>query len=511
VDGGHAQARPYGMLAPCPWGWQLAGGGREGTWRDVTDAGAVPAVPGLVLDLHLGTGRFGAVWRGVDLGTGEPVAVRVGRPAGGAEAVAREGALLRRLQHENVVRLRSVVDLAGDARSLVVDLVPGGSLAALVGRRGPLPPGEGATVAVGVARALQHLHAHGFVHGRLSAQDVLFDVHGRPVVADVGVDTLLAPAGAPPAPARYPSPADDVLALGELLRDALPEGARGPLADLVDACLAPDPAARPTPDRAAQLAQQAGPLLPVDLTAAPAPAAPAAPGWRPLPGRPAAPAPPPVRPAPATHLAHPVAAPPAPVRPPAPPPVSGPADNAAPDDDRPRVRRVAVVAGVVLVGAGLTVGALALALRTGGGPEPAAVAPARGTTPSPSPTVLSDVASVVGRLASARAAAFSSTSEAALGGVDAPGSAALAEDLAFVRRLRAAGVRLEGLRFAVGDVRVVAATGDAVTVEARVATSGYRQVHPGGTVARTVPAQAARRVQLTLVRAGGAWRVSSVV
>jgi long-subunit fatty acid transport protein len=130
---------------------------------------------------------------------------------------------------------------------------------------------------------------------------------------------------------------------------------------------------------------------------------------------------------------------------------------------------------------------------------------------SPPPSALSDVASVVGRLAAARAAAFSSASEAALGRVDAPGSAALAEDLAFVRRLRAAGVRLEGLRFTVGDVRVVAATGDGVTVEAQVATSGYRQVRPDGTVARTVPAQPARRVQLTLVRAAGAWRVSSVV
>jgi hypothetical protein len=114
-------------------------------------------------------------------------------------------------------------------------------------------------------------------------------------------------------------------------------------------------------------------------------------------------------------------------------------------------------------------------------------------------------------LAAARAEAFSSASESALGTVDAPGSAALAQDRAFVRRLHAAGVRLEGLRFTVGEVDVVAATGESVTVGARVAASAYRQVRPDGAVVRAVVAQAPRRVQLTLVRVGEAWRVSAVV
>src|SRR4051812_29202442 len=96
----HADARAL------RWRGAASGGG-----TGVIDAGATPVVPGLVLDAELGRGRFGRVWRAVDLGTGEPVAVRVGRPAGGAEAVAREGALLRRLRHENVAGLRSVVDL----------------------------------------------------------------------------------------------------------------------------------------------------------------------------------------------------------------------------------------------------------------------------------------------------------------------------------------------------------------------------------------------------------------
>jgi hypothetical protein len=424
-------------------------------------------------------------------------------------------------------------------RALVLDLASAGSLADLVDRRGPVPPGQVVTVAVGVARALQQVHAHGLVHGRLTARDVLFDVTGRPLVSDVGVASLLAPdrpldgaAGGPPASSASPVPADDVLALGELLREALTGGAAdgvtGPLAELVEACLA-DAASRPAPERVAQLARRLVTPEPVDLTAAPAPAASPRPGWRPLPGSPVG-----SRPVPATHLARPAssvpsgrpaAAPAAPAHPAADPDADADADAGA---ERRRGLRIVAVVATVVAGAGLTVGALALALRTDGPSGPAPVAGGPGGTPSlqrpssgpsvagpggagPSAGVPGDVTTVVGRLAAARAAALSSASEGALAQVDAPGSTALAQDVALVRRLHTAGVRLEGLRFTVTRVRLVAATADGVTVEARVATSAHRQVRADGTVERSVAALPARRVQLTLVRVGGEWRVSAAV
>src|SRR3954454_21967311 len=155
------------------------------------DAGAPPAVPGLVLDRLIGVGEHGEVWRALDLGAVRTVAVHVGRPAGGAGAAAREAALLRRIDHENVVRLRSVLDLPDGRRAVVLDLVPGGDLAALVARRGALPTGEVVTIAIALARALAHVHALGFVHGRFSPRDVLFADDGRPVLAGVGASALL--------------------------------------------------------------------------------------------------------------------------------------------------------------------------------------------------------------------------------------------------------------------------------------------------------------------------------
>jgi len=461
------------------------------------DVSAPPAVPGVVLDRALGAGEYGRLWRGLDLGSGEPVAVRVGVTAGGdPESAAREGALLRRLEHENVVRLRAVLDLAGGGRAVVTDLAAGAGLAALVEHRGALPAGEVVTMAAGLARGLAAAHAHGFVHGRLTPRAVLFDAGGRPQLADLGLDALLAPAGGdvPVLPA-YPSPADDVAALGEVLRYALRGGApgpvtAGPLLGVVQACLAPDPRERPTADRVAQLALDAGAAAPVELRDV------ATDGLDLDLG------------APVPHL-----------------PARAP---------RRTTLAVGVVLGAVVTAAALTVGAFALALHRGrvvsppvGRPVGAASAPAAASGSVAVAPAAADVAPVaadagaaaaaaVPALAAARARALSAPSEAALALVDAPRSAAEAVDKAFVRRLGERRLRLSGLSFVVVSARPVgpalagASAGGAI-VEVRVATSGYAQVRADGSVVQRVAPTAPRTVRLTLVRTPSGWRISSAL
>jgi hypothetical protein len=448
------------------------------------DVSAPPAVPGLVVDRGLGAGEFGPVWRGLDLGTREPVAVRVGVAAGGdPEAAVREGSLLRRLEHENVVRLRAVIDLAGGGRAVVTDLAAGGSLAALVERGGASAVGEVVTVAAGLARGLAAAHAHGFVHGRLTPRAVLFDADGRPLLADLGLEALLAPAGDdPPGLPVYPSPADDVAALGEVLRYALRGGApgpvtAGPLLGVVQACLAADPQDRPTAHRVALLALEAAAPAPVELLDVTA----------------------------GESLAE------API-------AGGPAPHG------PRATRTAgVVAGGVLTAAALTAGALALALHGGG--VAAAPSVGRPVGPASRPVAASGSMAVpplaaggaaaaavaVPALATARARALSTPSEATLALVDAPRSAADAVDRAFVRRLGARGLRLSGLSFAVSSVRPLTSGAAGATVEVRVATSGYAQVRADGSVAQRVPPTPARTVRLTLVPTPSGWRISSAL
>jgi eukaryotic-like serine/threonine-protein kinase len=451
---------------------------------------APPDVPGLLLERLLRFGAYGEVWRALELDRVGAVAVLVGAPSGDADAVARESALLRRLDHENVVQFRSVIDLRDGRRAVVTDLAPGGDLETLVKARGALPQGEVVTLTVAVARALEHVHALGFVHGRLSPHEVLFASDGRPVVSGVGLPILLGVGSGGSRPPTYPGPADDVLALGEIVRFALTGGTtsnvKGPLAAVVAACTAPDAEARPSPARVASLAWEAGS--------------------------------------------------PEPIRSPPPPVVEGDVDQPdadQPDADRPDVdlpnadqpdagepsgrfpigfRALAFVGGVAVV-AGVTAAAVLLAVRGDAAPprpvgQRVPLASASAAPVSSDPGTLTDPRALVAALASSRARAFSAASESALPTVDAPGSPALAGDIAFVQELRRRGLSLRGLAFDVSDARVLEVGEADAIVQARVSTSAHVQARADGSIAQQVPTSV-RTVRLTLVRTASGWRIAA--
>ena len=121
-----------------------------------------PVVPGYALEELLGRGGSGEVWRPVPRGGGPPVAVKVlvaGRPRA---AGAGGGAARRARPPAPGPAARGGAPAAGAAAAprvaLVLDLLAGGSLAALLARRGRLRPGEVVTAMAPVAAALAHAH-----------------------------------------------------------------------------------------------------------------------------------------------------------------------------------------------------------------------------------------------------------------------------------------------------------------------------------------------------------------
>ncbi|MFC7571802.1 serine/threonine-protein kinase [Klenkia terrae] len=184
--------------------------------------GPCPVVPGYVLEELLGRGGTGEVWRARPRGSGPPVAVKVLRQ-GDPERQVREAGLLAELDHPHLVRLHQVVRRrtpAGEQVALVLDLLAGGSLAALLAARGRLRPGEVVTAVAPVAAALAHLHDRGVVHGDLSPGNVVFTAEGRPVLTDLGVARVL---GEPGSGEVTPPYVDPVVARG---------GAAGPASDV---------------------------------------------------------------------------------------------------------------------------------------------------------------------------------------------------------------------------------------------------------------------------------------
>jgi hypothetical protein len=247
------------------------------------------------LERALGRGGMATVFVGRHLGSGALHAVKLQTLGGKPERLerfAREARALAKVdRHPGVVRVHAHgVTPAGQAW-LALELVEGIDLGQAL-ERGPLEPARALRLARGVASALAHVHAQGVTHRDLKPGNVLLRSDDAPALADFGLaldleeerltqtkQLLGTPAYMAPEQLACQrdlvGPATDVFALGVLLHELLtgerpwegdsalelaiaqleveprlPSALRGGLPagvdDLVHACLAVDPAARPT-------------------------------------------------------------------------------------------------------------------------------------------------------------------------------------------------------------------------------------------------------------------------
>lgn len=135
-----------------------------------------------------------AVWRGVDLRLGRPVAVKILDEAGLGDPTAarrfdREARTVARLAHPNVVAVYDVGRDRGVAY-LVMELVDGDSLAALVAG-GPVDMGRAVDIAAQVCDALAAGHEAGVVHRDIKPANILLTRAGAVKVCDFGIARLV--------------------------------------------------------------------------------------------------------------------------------------------------------------------------------------------------------------------------------------------------------------------------------------------------------------------------------
>lgn len=460
------------------------------------------SLPGYDVQSLLGFGATGEVWRAVELATGETVALKRLREGADVKALQREAALLSGLDTPYVVRLRAVVGSV-----LVLDHAAGGSLAALLARRGALDPGEVVTIAAPLAQALAAAHARGLVHGDVTPANVLFTADGMPLLSDLGLarlagerlatvdgtaeylDPAVAAGGEPDAAADVwalaavchhllaGAPPHGGSSVGEVLSSAV-AGERAPLGllaptapralvEVVEAGLVADPAARPDATVFAGMLRRAHAAAPVRLTG----------------GLPTAGPVPEVRP---THVVR--AAPP-----------SLPAVARRP---RPP-RAVLVAAGAVLLLALAAVGGWQLG-RTGGA-EAAALPPVV-ASPAPSP----DWNAVLEGLDGARAEAFAAGDLTLLQEVWVPGSPGLAADTALLQDLLGRGQTAHGLRHEVRSVAVLEVAGDSARLRVVDVLAAYEIRTAAGDVVSEAAVRGEREFVVELSRTSAGWRLVSV-
>jgi eukaryotic-like serine/threonine-protein kinase len=143
----------------------------------------------------IGWGGMAEVYVASDRQLGREVAVKVilQRHAEDDRFVARfrrEARAAAALSHPNVV---SVYDVGTHQGSpfIVMEHVPGRTLAELVESGGPLPPDRVADIGEAVARALGAAHAAGIVHRDVKPGNVMVTADGRVKVLDFGIARAL--------------------------------------------------------------------------------------------------------------------------------------------------------------------------------------------------------------------------------------------------------------------------------------------------------------------------------
>jgi eukaryotic-like serine/threonine-protein kinase len=138
-----------------------------------------------------GSGGTAEVWRAIDEQTSEEVALKRLHPIvfgseNGRRRLAREFRSLRALDHPNVVRVRDLL-VADDEAALILDYVPGTSLADRL-RDGPPPTETDAVrIASDVAAALSAAHKAGIVHRDVKPGNILLGPDGRARLTDFGI------------------------------------------------------------------------------------------------------------------------------------------------------------------------------------------------------------------------------------------------------------------------------------------------------------------------------------
>lgn len=238
------------------------------------------------IEERLGGGGFGTVYRAWDERLRRSVAVKVVESPGEADRVAREAQAAARLAHRNIATLYELAS-DGEYAYLVGELIEGDTVRGLA-RSGELSDRSVAEMGAGAAAGLAHAHRAGVVHRDVKPENILVSKAGEVKLVDFGIariagqETLTA-SGAVLGTLAYmapeqadglrPGPAADVyslaLTLYEIWTGSHPLTGDGPAAtaraigspieslavvrpdfpdDLameIDACLDPDPEARP--------------------------------------------------------------------------------------------------------------------------------------------------------------------------------------------------------------------------------------------------------------------------
>src|ERR1700675_3826723 len=140
---------------------------------------------------QIGAGGMGEVYQAHDTKLGRDVAIKVLPEAFAHDPerlsrFQREAKLLASLNHPNIATIHGLEDSNGTSY-LVMELVPGETLAQRIKRDGAVPVEEALTIGKQIAEALEAAHEKGIIHRDLKPANVKLTPEGKVKVLDFGL------------------------------------------------------------------------------------------------------------------------------------------------------------------------------------------------------------------------------------------------------------------------------------------------------------------------------------
>jgi eukaryotic-like serine/threonine-protein kinase len=139
---------------------------------------------------HLGTGGMGEVYQATDSKLGRSVAIKLlpeafAHDSESAVRFEREARVLASLNHPNIAAIYGI-EQSGNRKFLVMELVPGETLAETV-ERGRVPLEKVFPIAMQIAEGLESAHDKGIVHRDLKPSNIKITPQGQVKLLDFGL------------------------------------------------------------------------------------------------------------------------------------------------------------------------------------------------------------------------------------------------------------------------------------------------------------------------------------
>ncbi|MDS4028649.1 MAG: serine/threonine-protein kinase, partial [Candidatus Contendobacter sp.] len=151
-------------------------------------------IAGYQIDCQIGRGGMATVYRAMQQSLGRQVAIKILAQSPEeddefAQRFKKEGRILARLLHPNIITIHDVGISENNQLFLSIEYLPGGTLGDRI-KQG-LSFESAIQITKAIAKALGYAHERGIIHRDVKPSNILFRQDGTPVLTDFGVARIL--------------------------------------------------------------------------------------------------------------------------------------------------------------------------------------------------------------------------------------------------------------------------------------------------------------------------------